>query len=331
MFRVLDLSRRFRRNMHAQLLRGVADFSCGDGLRRGCGFGRPEIQQGPQIQVNFFMSLPRPTLMAMLESTGALPDGTWDVIQRVTIDDPAKTVRRVGDRLEVRAKPIAPVSHGVDIVGYIARPGYMLPRQRVADEFQRRLDQIEVEWRSSQVPHGVKLGMPGLGSVPGPVRYRRLDQNRYEAVRTLWASNEGQLGKSASRRVRDRLWREHPASSRLLRRDQDGVRRPFLLPRPNPTFRAQIARLEIGTTPEGADRRAVLLVQVGRIAEIPDGGACFGLRARLNRRRRCWGMPWRCAHRLVERILRAGHSVAVWCWNGPRSRKTQNGANWPIC
>ena len=40
-------------------------------------------------------------------------------------------------KLEVRAKPILPVSRGVDFLGYVIRLRYRLPRRRVVDAFQR--------------------------------------------------------------------------------------------------------------------------------------------------------------------------------------------------
>ncbi len=213
-------------------------------------------------------------------------------------------------RLEVRAKVLAPVSEGVDFVGYVIRPRYLLPRRRVVRAFSDKLAALDARVTPVEVGPGVRLGMPGLRGVAGPVRVTRLDEASCEAARTLWASYGGHLGYAASWRLRQRLWREHPHSAKLLRRDAGGVGRRFAPVRPSASFRAQLARLARGITPEGSAKPAVLLVQVGSFAELPPGGGRFGLR-RSRGGRRAFGLPWRFAARLIERILRAGRPVAV--------------------
>jgi len=211
-------------------------------------------------------------------------------------------------KLAVRAKPIAPVSRGVDFVGYVVRPTYLLPRRRVVRAFEEKVRAMERDLRPVYVGAGARLGLPGLRSVAGPVRALRLQEAANERVRTLWASYEGHLRHAASWRLRERIWRRFSETSRRLRRKAGCATRRFALVRPCASLREQVRMLERGITPEGSRKRAILVVQVGRYAELPHGG--FGLR-RSRGRRRAFGMCWRFAHRLVERILRRGHPVAV--------------------
>lgn len=354
--------------------------------------------------VNFFMSLHRPTLLALLEpvvgeveaALGPQPGITpWELCQRIVLHDPTRGGRRTGDRrlfarvppqkrfgalgpdcglpignltsqffanvyltpldhfvqrrlgfrgyvryvddfvllhtdtawlesarerivqflrerlrLEVKARPVLPVSRGVDFLGYVVRPRYLLPRRRVVDALRGKLAALETDLAPLEVGPGACVSVPGLRAVRGPVRVSLLDEATNERLRAVWSSYEGHLGHAAAWKLRQRLWREQPACARRLGLRAGKTTRRFALGRPSPSLRAQVARLERGITPEGAAARAVLVVQVGCFAEVPRGGARFGLR-RSRGRRHVYGMPWRFAHRVIERILRAGHPVAV--------------------
>ncbi len=212
--------------------------------------------------------------------------------------------------LEVRSKAVTPVSEGIDFVGYVVRPRYLLPRRRVVQAFEARLDGLERTSRPATVRPGARVTVPGLRGVRGPLRLSLLDEASSEEVRALWASYDGHLRHAASHRLRDRLWQAHPACASRLRREGGRVCRRFARVGPSPSLRAQARQLARGITPEGALRPGVLILQVGRFAEIPFGGARFGLR--LSRgRRRARGVPWPAAPRLIERLLARGHPVAV--------------------
>jgi RNA-directed DNA polymerase len=50
-------------------------------------------------------------------------------------------------RLQLRLKPggkLAPISNGIDFLGYVTRPGYVLVRNRVARNFREKLDEYRV-------------------------------------------------------------------------------------------------------------------------------------------------------------------------------------------
>jgi RNA-directed DNA polymerase len=225
-------------------------------------------------------------------------------------------------RLGVRAKPIRPVSAGVDFVGYIVRPRYLLPRRRVVRQLEAKLEEIESSHRPIVVPHGGGLTLLGLGRVRGPLRCTRIDETVCERLRATWASYEGHLAKASAWRLRRDIWRRHPGIHGFLRRSHGKIGRRFALVRPCDSFRSQVARLSTGI----AGSRTVLVVKVGRFAQVPRGHGRFGLRLsrRVAGRGRRLGVLWRFASGLVERILRAGHPVAValeqseWCGNVKR-------------
>ncbi len=101
-----------------------------------------------------------------------------------------------------------------------------LDRSEGIDRKQARAGALAPDLVLKAVGRGVRLGMPGLGSVAGPVRCTWLREPVHERVRTLWASYEGHLAKSAAFRLRDHLWRTHPNAARPLRRAQGGTGAP---------------------------------------------------------------------------------------------------------
>jgi len=307
---------------------------------------------------NFFMSLHRPTLLALMEpKVKHLP--AWETIRRVVLNNPGASARRVG-RLHLfaqvprhkrmgalgpdRSLPIgnltsqffanvylSPLDHFIartlQIRGYaryvddfvlldIDEQRLVSAHARVVAFLHERLAEIEQSAKPIVIRRGVRLGMPGLGSIKGPLRCTRVNENEAEQLRVLWASYEGHLAKASAWRLRQQLWAALGAGHRLLKRHRFGaVRRRFPLIRPSVNFRAQVQRLAGGITPSGGGKQAVLVVQVGRFAELPYKGPRFGLKRYVGpagvRGRSRFGLPWRFAHSLMQRILRAGYPVAV--------------------
>jgi hypothetical protein len=214
-------------------------------------------------------------------------------------------------KLDVRARPIAPASDGVDFVGYIVRPTYVLPRRRVVEALREKLAIAQERLKPVSVPVGVRLRLPRLGAVRGPVRAWRLDESSIEALRATWASYDGHLVHARSFRLRERLWKTHPVASSLLARKRGRISRRFSITRPVVSLRAQEERLALGISPDVGNRKAILLVQVGRFVEAPVSGWRLGLRQHKVGRRWTAGAPWRATARLIERGLAQGYRVAV--------------------
>jgi len=214
-------------------------------------------------------------------------------------------------RLEVRALPIAPVSQGVDFVGYVVRPGYALPRRRVVMALRERLAEANIALAPTIIPAGVRVRLPRLGPVRGPLRVLRLDEAASERLRAVLASYDGHLSQARATRLRERLWADYPNLHRVLSRSQGRITRRFARAVPAPSLRAQVDQLLRGLGPHDGTPRAVLLVQVGRCVEAPRDAHRLDLRVRRLRGRRAAGAPWVAAARLVERALSRGYAVAV--------------------
>ena len=226
-----------------------------------------------------------------------------------TLVDWEKRIRSfLADRLQLHAHPTRgprPVSGGVDFVGYIVRPGYVLPRRRVVRQMEERLAVLERPLAPTDVPAKRCFSMAPLGVVRGPARVWALNLASVEALRATWAAYEGHLRHADAFRLRERLWAEHPTSARLLRM---GAKRRFALPRLFPSFAAQVGSLRAGL--DGIP----LVVQVGAFAELPSlrDARRFGLKPRVCRRgRRCAGVRLGLARGLVQRALASQTPIAI--------------------
>jgi hypothetical protein len=187
----------------------------------------------------------------------------------------------------------------------------LLPRRRVVKALRERLSQAQERLGPVTVPADARIRLPRLAAIRGPVRAWRLDAGAIEGLRATWASYDGHLVHASSFRLRERLWQAHPMASRLLARKRGRITRRFPLARPAVSFRVQAARLAQGISPETGNRRAFLLVQVGRYVEVPGHGWRLGLRQRKVGRRWTAGAPWYMTARLIERGLAQGYTVGV--------------------
>jgi hypothetical protein len=212
-------------------------------------------------------------------------------------------------RLELHAPKLAAVSEGVDFVGFVVRPGYVLPRRRVVRALEQKLTESGAALAPITVPLGERRRIAGVGPIAGPCLVQALDAAAIERLRATWASYEGHLGHADARRLRARLVEKHAVLGRMLRLRARGWTRRFSLPRPEPSLASQVARLRVGL--EGA----VLLLRVGCFAEVAGerDARALGLRLRRRRRggRRFPGVPWRMVSGLVRRALKMGLRVAV--------------------
>lgn len=223
----------------------------------------------------------------------------------------ARIRRFLSERLRLEAHPVRecrPVSQGVDFVGYIVRPKYLLPRARVVHALEERLVQLEKPLAPRLARSSTRLHLSGVGSIRGPFRAQPVVENAVEALRATWASYEGHLRYSSVWRLKERLWRDHPISQRLLSTEGGKLTRRFSRSRPSESYRDQVEALSVGL------RGAVLVVKVGLWAECPrqHDARALGLRWRSTRRgRHGGGVRWNEVDRLIRAALDRGQSVAV--------------------
>jgi hypothetical protein len=80
------------------------------------------------------------------------------------------------ERLKLQAHPVGellPVSRGVDFVGYIVRPRYLLLRRRVLRSLEEKLKGKESPLTPRLIGGGEQGRVPGVGAVSGPCRVWR--------------------------------------------------------------------------------------------------------------------------------------------------------------
>ncbi len=212
--------------------------------------------------------------------------------------------RRLRLALHPGAEPFA-VSEGIDFVGYVVRPGYVLPRRRVVQAFQGKLKAAQATVRRATLQPGEPARLAGIGWVRGPLHLLRVDGDAPEQLRAAWSSYEGHFAHASAHRLRARLWAGAAVARRLLCRRGAGVALRFARPRPARTLRQQRAGLGRGL------RGAVLLLRVGRSVLLPAwAGRKLELRAHGRHGAR-FCVPFRQAGRHATALVRLGYSVAL--------------------
>ncbi len=212
-------------------------------------------------------------------------------------------------RLMLEAHPapkLLAASEGVDFVGYIVRPGYLLPRRRVVRALQRKLRVAEAELRPRWVSPRTRLLVAPIGQLKGPATVQRLPEASLESLRAIWASYQGHLAHANAWRLMHRLWLQHPVSRSVLLMRAGRVVGRLSRPRPVATLREQRFRLRKGVDAD------LVLVKVGRFA-VADRCAALtvGFRQARNGRRRGLVAPWLSMNGVLRRALRAGLRVAI--------------------
>ncbi|MBH2006910.1 MAG: group II intron reverse transcriptase domain-containing protein [Myxococcaceae bacterium] len=142
---------------------------------------------------------------------------------------------------------VRPVSEGVDFVGYIVRPNYVLSRRRVLQQADRRLAELEEPLRGSR--------LRGFDSWP-------IQSEAVKRLRATWMSYHGHLVHSDSRSALKRLWQKHTIS-RFHFKSPLGFEPRFPFFKIDACWRDQVDRLQEGL------KKSVLVVKVGRYAEVP--------------------------------------------------------------
>jgi hypothetical protein len=151
-------------------------------------------------------------------------------------------------------KRLRPVSDGIDFLGYIARPDYLLARRRVVGACFERLARAE----NALIQQGLTMDDEGRRVYPWPWPV-------VEAVYQWLNSYLAHFRKAASYRLVQRLWRRFPWLEEYFLWDGERVAYAFSRPRPALRIARQKAQL--------CDRLPghVLVVQMGRWWELWGG------------------------------------------------------------
>lgn len=189
-----------------------------------------------------------------------------------------------------------PISNGVNFVGYIVRPRYLLVRRRSVRRFKMRLTQHERR----------------LVRQEGGCTVYRHDAVVLESLRATWASYRAHFSMANTFQLRQALLRRFSWAREFFEVEEGLLVSPWKAPVAFPSFRTQY-RFFADRFPD-----ALALIQVGCFFECYDAQAERALRLlklrRLKARRgvrvRC-GFPVRLLPRYRTRLLREGLPVAV--------------------
>jgi len=209
---------------------------------------------------------------------------------------------------------LAPVSNGVNFLGYIVRRDYLLVRRRVVNHLRERLAAFEK-----------LLVTEGAG-----YRRYRFDVAVLDELAAVLASYWGHFGLADSFNLRQSLWRNYPFLRQYFALDQDGK-----LMRKDKTRSAirntwqQYRHYRIRFAGD------VLFFQVGRFMEFyqPDDvllASRLGLEPMTeNRRRARFGFPVAQTGKHLFDLLKTGRSVAMVAETGRRLERVKE--RLPVC
>ena len=201
---------------------------------------------------------------------------------------------------------LKPASDGVDFVGYITRPHYVLPRRRVVLACRHALQRFAARARQDDLAPNARLHLPGLGRVRGSAQVLFVDHRLAEQVRASWASYEGHFCHADAHRLSQRLPQDAGAAAALVSVSAGLCTRRFGRERLHESLVSQQRTLSEGL------RGAVLVLKVGRFAEVPLHQAKrAGLTVVRVDRRRVAGVPWRRAASLVSSLVARGLRVGI--------------------
>jgi hypothetical protein len=189
---------------------------------------------------------------------------------------------------------VAPVGlRGVDFVGYVIRPDYMLPRRRILRQAEQRITQLETSLEPSYLRD-----------------YERwpVESNAIEHLRATWASYYGHFAHASFHRALKRLWERHPIS-RFHLFSPIPTKPRFASFKIDSCWSDQITRLREGL------EKTVLILKVGRYAEVPyeRDRVRLGLQSFKHRKglRSRAGVRYSQLHLLLERALKKGFPAAL--------------------
>ncbi|MEI6806469.1 MAG: reverse transcriptase/maturase family protein [Myxococcaceae bacterium] len=195
--------------------------------------------------------------------------------------------------LELHDKSILkPISQGVDFLGYIVRPDYLLPRHRVIKNAEQRISELE-EPLAPQVLQNHEVWP--------------IDSDKIQQLRSSWASYGGHFKHADSYRSLRRLWEKHPISQFYLTLNRSFKPR-FALFGLDASWKDQVRRLSVGI------QKAVLMIEVGCYVECPLARDINRLKLRPKKRKRGRlkaGFRQHKTDRFIQRCLHKGWSVVL--------------------
>ncbi|MEN8133201.1 MAG: hypothetical protein ABFS45_24085 [Pseudomonadota bacterium] len=205
------------------------------------------------------------------------------------------------DTLQLELNPrerFAPVTNGIDFLGYIVRRDYRLVRRRVVNHLQEKLRAFEAQL---VIEHPM-------------VRCYRFDENTLDALAATLSSYLGHFKPADCWNLWQSIWHRFPFLSQYL--DFDAARWKLVRKYPAPRGLQRVKRQYRHFRWRFPDD--VLLFQVGRFMECydigtpPDWERWLELKPmRWNRRGARYGFPYRQVGKQLQTLLAQGWNVTV--------------------
>ena len=207
------------------------------------------------------------------------------------------------------------ISNGIDFLGYIVRPDYLLARRRVVNRLKARLMQYEkLLNRTTNYNSSVPPFEKGGGELVTNKDYRVLiyEPAVLEKLMNSWASYMAHLDMASTYRLREKLLRRFAWLGDLFQLNGYKLKRIYEAPATLSTLKGQY-RFFLGRYPG-----AVLFFQVGSFYEFYDSQAetaikVLGLKRMEATRRfqaRC-GFPMSLKEKYLGSLIKQGLSVYI--------------------
>lgn len=187
---------------------------------------------------------------------------------------------------------LLPISNGINFLGYIVRPKYLLVRRRVVNQLKQKLASYQ---RLLCVPHN------------NHTRYL-FDNEMLDALHATLASYLGHFKLANSIKLEHRLWHKHPWLRHYFEFSDTGIVRKYAVPRQFDNVKHQYLyfRWQFG--------QAIVLFEVGKYIEFyhQDDKAIanvLGLKPlSCNKRRALFGFPVHQLPHVMQKLVSYGHA-----------------------
>jgi hypothetical protein len=199
-------------------------------------------------------------------------------------------------RLNKKRQSLQPVSNGIDFLGYIVRPAYLLVRRRVVNNLKSKLSYFESRLIKKDQPPYIKVAY---------------DYQVLERLRSTLASYFGHFKWADSYRLQMSLMKRYGFLKRFFSLKDGRIKENFRVPQNIPSLRLQYRYFKT-RFPED-----VLLFQVGNHYEFFEDDSeiarMLGLKViqKPSVRKVKYGFPVRYEKAFVGRIKGFGRSVTV--------------------
>lgn len=209
--------------------------------------------------------------------------------------------------LNDKYRSIAPVTNGIDFLGYVIHPDHALVRRRVVNNLRTKLEEFEklLASQSSSQPQAHNLSFPQAVS-GNPVSVFKYDYLLLGRLRAVLASYWGHLKWADTHNLRNALIKRYSFILEYFKVDDSGFTPRYRYRQDFPKVKFQYLYYA------GIFTGAVLFFQVGGFYEFYEEGAFKSLKTvKANSRGVKYGFPLKLEPRYLSQFLERGMTVVI--------------------